>query len=392
MMAAPVSDLPAPDSPTTPSTSPAPSAKEMPSTAVTVPRRAAKAMRRSSTSSRGRRVASVSDTMAAGNGTVDAQARIDGVIKEVDDEIDDDEEEGDQHEIGGHHRDVGKADRLDDEKRHAGPLEDRLGDDCEGDDRAELQSRDGDHRNQRVLERMAEIDGAVGEAASAREFDVVGAQHLQHLRPHQPHDQGQLDEAERDRRHDQRPQPVDGEEGGGPPAERHRRAAPERRQPAEDDGKDEDEQDTGEECRQRDADERDGQEDLRQKGMAMKAGIDAERHAEQQGDEGGNEAQFQRRRQTLDDNLGHRPRILIRQAEIAMYGAPDEARKLHDERIVETERLTELVAVLLRRVLPDHVVDRVADEIEQREGNERDRQHNDDRLQQTANDEGDHGW
>src|SRR3981189_131153 len=123
MMAAPVSDLPARDSPTAPSTSRAPIAKEMPSTAVTLPRRAAKAMRSSSTSSRGRRVGSVSDTVAAGNGAVDAQARIDRVVEEIDYEIDDDEEEGDQHEIGRHHRNVGKVDRLDDEKAHSGPLE-----------------------------------------------------------------------------------------------------------------------------------------------------------------------------------------------------------------------------------------------------------------------------
>src|SRR6266851_3455962 len=228
MMAAPVSDLPAPDSPTTPSTSPSPMAKEMPSTAI------------------------------------DAQARIDGVVKKIDDEIDDDKEEGDQHKIGRHHRDVGKTDRLDDEEADARPLEHRLGDDGEGDDGAELQAGDGDDRHQGVLQRMAEIDGAVGEAAGARELDVVGAQDLEHLGAHQAHDQGQLHEAEGDRRHDQRPQPVDGEKSRRPPAERHRLAAAEGRQPAEDDGKDEDEQDAGEEGRQRYADERDGEEELRQ--------------------------------------------------------------------------------------------------------------------------------
>src|SRR5216684_1256525 len=232
MMAAPVSDLPAPDSPTTPSTSPAPIVKETPSTAVTVPRRAAKAMRRSSTSSSGRSAGPVSDAMAAGHGAVDAQARVDGVVEQVDDQVDDDEEKGDQHEIGRHDGNIGKADRLDDEDAHAGPLKDGLGDDGEGDDRAELQPGDGDHRNQRVLERMAEIDGAVGEAAGARELDVVGAQDLEHLGAHQAHDQGQLHEAEGDRRHDQRPQPVDGEKSRRPPAERHRLAAAEGRQPA----------------------------------------------------------------------------------------------------------------------------------------------------------------
>ena len=41
--------------------------------------------------------------------------------------------------------------------------------------------------------------GAVGEAARARELDVVGAQHLEHLGAHEPHDQRHLDERQRDR-------------------------------------------------------------------------------------------------------------------------------------------------------------------------------------------------
>ena len=81
-----------------------------------------------------------------------------------------------------------KVDRLDEQQAHARPLEHRLGDDGEGDDRAELQAGDGDDRHQRVLERVAEVDGAVGQAAGARELDVVGAQHLEHLGAHQPHD------------------------------------------------------------------------------------------------------------------------------------------------------------------------------------------------------------
>src|SRR3954451_13449103 len=105
MMAAPVSDLPAPDSPTTPSTSPSPMVNEMPSTAVTVPRRPAKAMRRSSTSSNGRpaepdAAARGSDTVPPGDRAVDAQPGIDRVIEQVDDQVDEDEEEGDEHEVG----------------------------------------------------------------------------------------------------------------------------------------------------------------------------------------------------------------------------------------------------------------------------------------------------
>src|SRR6185437_12446517 len=326
MMAAPVSDLPAPDSPTTPSTSPAPIDSEIPSTAVMVPRRVAKATRRSSTSSSFRSAA-----MPTRHVAVDAQARIDGVIEQIDDEVDEDEEEGDEHEIGRHHRDVGEADRLDDEETHAGPLEDGLGDDGEGDDGAELQPGDGDDRDQRVLEGMAEIDGAVGEAAGARELDVVGAQHLKHLGADEAHDQRHLEEAEGDRRHDQRSEPVGGEKSSRPPADRHGRAAPEGGQPAEDDGEDEDEQDADEKGRQRDADQRDGEEDLRQKGMAVQPGIDAHRDAEEEGEGGGDEAQLERRRQALDDELGNRPCVLIGEPEIPLHGVADEAAELDDE-------------------------------------------------------------
>ena len=45
--------------------------------------------------------------------------------------------------------------------------------------------------------------GAVGQAARARELDVVGAQHLEHLGAHQPHDQRHLEQRQRDRRQDQ---------------------------------------------------------------------------------------------------------------------------------------------------------------------------------------------
>jgi hypothetical protein len=68
---------------------------------------------------------------------------------------------------------------------------------------AELQPGDGDHRHQRVLQRVAEVHRAVGQAARAGELDVVGAQHLQHLGAHQAHDQRQLEHRQRDRRQDQ---------------------------------------------------------------------------------------------------------------------------------------------------------------------------------------------
>jgi hypothetical protein len=50
---------------------------------------------------------------------------------------------------------------------------------------------------------MAEVYGAITEAASAGELDVIRAQDLEHLRTHEARDERHLKEAERDRRQDQ---------------------------------------------------------------------------------------------------------------------------------------------------------------------------------------------
>src|SRR5579863_6926440 len=91
---------------------------------------------------------------------VNAQARVHGHVDEIDDEVDDHEQRRDQHEIGGHDRNVDVLDRLQEELAHARPGEHRFGDDGEGDDRAELEADNGDHRDQGILERVAEMVGA----------------------------------------------------------------------------------------------------------------------------------------------------------------------------------------------------------------------------------------
>ncbi len=88
----------------------------------------------------------------------------------------------DEHQVGGHNGDVDELHRLHEERAEAGPLEDALGDDGEGDDAAELQAGDGHHRHHGVLERVAELDGAFRHAAGAGELHVVGAHDLEHFR------------------------------------------------------------------------------------------------------------------------------------------------------------------------------------------------------------------
>jgi hypothetical protein len=107
---------------------------------------------------------------------------------------------------------------------------------------------------------MAEVDGALAQSPGACEFDVVGAQHLEHFRSHQAHDQRQLEQPQGHSGQDDGAQAGSCEQPGGPEPETHDFPAPERRQPSERHGEEENKQNAGEEDRQRDADEGNRQE------------------------------------------------------------------------------------------------------------------------------------
>src|SRR5271157_1477254 len=66
-----------------------------------------------------------------------------------------------------------------------------------------------------------------------------------------------------------------------------------------------------------------------------RAGVEAERNSDQQGDDGGGEGELDRRRQTLGDHADHRPVVEEAAAEIAVEGAPQEAREPARQREVE---------------------------------------------------------
>src|ERR1700674_5092914 len=81
---------------------------------------------------------------------LDAQARIDGIVQQIDNQIDQHKNQADKAQVRGHHRHVRKSDGLDEEQAHARPLEHGLGDNGEGDDRAKLQAGNREHRHQSV--------------------------------------------------------------------------------------------------------------------------------------------------------------------------------------------------------------------------------------------------
>ena len=76
----------------------------------------------------------------------------------------------DDHQVGDDHRPVEAVDRVDQELAHAGPGEDGLGDDREGDQRAELEAEHGDDRDQDVLQHVHADDAALRQALGAREL------------------------------------------------------------------------------------------------------------------------------------------------------------------------------------------------------------------------------
>ena len=100
-------------------------------------------------------------------------ARVEHRVEQVDHEVDHDEHEHDHHQVGHHHRPVELEDRVDHQLAHAGPREDRLGDDGEGDHRAQLQPDHRHQRNQDVLQQVHADDARARQALGAREADVV---------------------------------------------------------------------------------------------------------------------------------------------------------------------------------------------------------------------------
>ena len=249
---------------------------------------------------------------------------------------------------------------------------------------------------------MAEVHGAIGEAAGACELDVVGAQHLQHLRAHEAQHQGHLEQRQGEGRQHDRLEARSGEQSRVPPAELHRlaasegREAPVRRQP---DGRrpglalyreDIDQQDADHERRHGHAREREGHDGAAVDAVAAQGRQHTERDAHGQRQQGRHRHQFQSRRHAFDDQVGHRTGQAIALAEIAGRGIAEEARELHHHGVFEAELATDLLALRRPRFLADHVVHGVAHEVEERKAHERDRQHDRQRLQETGRDESQH--
>ena len=112
-------------------------------------------------------------------------------------------------------------------------------------------------------------------------------------------------------------------------------------------------------------------------GAAPQRRVDAHRNADDEREQRRDQRQLERRRQALGDQRRDLAPLPQAQARIALQRALDESGELDVERPVEAEQLGHARAVLVGRVLAEHEGDRIADVVEQRERDERHRQHHD---------------
>jgi hypothetical protein len=193
------------------------------------------------------------------------QPRIEPDIGEVDEEIDGDEDEGDKHQIGDHHRPVERLDGVDDQLADAGPGEDRLGHDREGERRGEFEPEDGDERDRDQAQHMAAQHGPFGEAGSTGEFHGVGEHGLARAGPREACHQSELEEGEVERRQQQMAQAVQRQEAPLDAEDGDRLAAPAGRQPLQFDGEGHDQHEADPEGRHGEAEDRDRHDQLEAK-------------------------------------------------------------------------------------------------------------------------------
>src|SRR5215471_20770766 len=125
--------------------------------------------------------------------------------------------------------------------------------------------------------------------------------------------------------------------------------------------------------------------------MRPERGIDSHRNAKHEREQRRYGCELDRSRESLADQVDDRPFELIGYAEVEMQRVPDEAHELHQHGIVQAERLAQLLTLLEAGLESNHLVDRVADEAEQRKRDQGHDQHDQHGFERPADHEGEHG-
>ena len=235
---------------------------------------------------------------------------------------------------------------ADQQRADAGHAEDLLGDDGAAEDRRHLQRDQRHHRDQRVAHDVLQDHDALGEALGARRGDVVEADHVEHGRAHVARPGGALEQAEHGDRHDRLPEvlPVPA------PAGRRDVGAVDEGQPVELDREHQDEEEAGEEGRQREADEGERAGDLVEERVGPRRRVDADRQRDQQRQDLRGADDEQRRRQALQDQRVDVDAAGEGEAPVALQHGGEPAHVAQVDGVVEAELGAQVRAHLGRHV------------------------------------------
>src|SRR5438093_2020130 len=273
-------------------------------------------------------------------------SRVDEGIEDVHDQVDRHDHEARHDHDALHEREVTLEDPLVEQPTDARPREDHLDDDGSVDHHHQVDARQREDRDQRVLERVHGDDDDVGEPLESRELDVLAAEDLQHARPRQPqHRRGEVP-AEREGGHDD-VSPVTG---------------PRRRQPPQPHGEHEDQHEAEPEAGNRQPEERDALGDVVPPGVHLHRRDDSGGDADEQRDERGGDPERQRVGQPLEVELADWQPIVERLAELALERVLHEGRVLHGPRAVQAPLVADPVEVLGARARLRHQRERIAGE------------------------------
>lgn len=169
------------------------------------------------------------------------------------------------------------------------------------------------------------------------------------------------------------------------PAENaHRLAAAESRQPSQLHRKSGDRQDAGQEDRHRDAKHAEPQDQPGAHGSGMDGAIDAGRKRDQQHDQACRQDQLEGGRKPFGNDGKGRALIKVRDAEIAVGGAFQIAAELHRPGPIEPELVAESGPFGLGDGCAGHLPHGIAEAGADGKGDHQDRQHDEERLHQTA--------
>src|SRR5712692_3481971 len=304
-----------------------------------------------------------------------ADPRVDDRVEDVHEKVDDDDHRAAQEHDGLDDGEIPEGDPLVEQAADAGPGEDGLDDDRDVDHEDEVDPRERQHGDQRVLERVLGDDERLRQPLDARELHVLRAEDLEHGRARQPHVRGREVPAQRERGHEH----VRG------------RARARGRQPAEVHGEEEDHEEPDPEGREREPEER--EELARAVPPAVHphrrddARRDPDHEREEHRDRREQEGVGQARAVELED-VGP---VVERLAEVAASEVGEEAPVLHPERLVEAELLPDRRQVVGARPGLGEEHGRVAGDAHEDEDRQREEEERDEGEAHALHDESPHG-